>query len=129
MSSNSIRRRLPDLVSLITQRLFAIAGLSVACCLPAHGSEPACPIPGEPVQWIADYCMAGIGTDDEIAASDCIHRQLERKFDSACKAKAHFKRALCQLMLEQGTVQGPIERCLNDPAFQGRTVRHGGAGA
>jgi len=26
----------------------------------------------EPIQWIADYCMAKIGTDDEIAASERI---------------------------------------------------------
>lgn len=111
-----------------TLRLFSISGFALCSYLPAQGSEPACPIPGEPVQWIADYCMAGIGTDDEIAASDCIHQQLERKFEDACRAKLHFKRALCQLMLDQGTVQGPIERCLNDPSFQGRTVRQGGGG-
>lgn len=109
-------------------RRFAVAGLALACCLPAQGGEPACPLPGEPVHWIADYCMAEIGTDDEIAASDCIHRQLARKFENACQAKLHFKRMLCRLMLDQGTIQGQIERCLNDPSFQGRTVRQDGGG-
>lgn len=106
-----------------------MAGLALACCLPAQGGEPACAIPGEPVQWIADYCMAEIGTDDEIAASDCIHRQLEHKFADACQAKAHFKRALCRLMLAHDTLQGTLEQCVNDPSFQGRTVRQGGVGS
>lgn len=109
-------------------RLRVVTVLALACCLPAQGGEPACPIAGETIHWVADYCMASIGTDDEIAASDCIHQQLELKFENACQAKAHFKRSLCRLLHEHGTIQDSIEQCVNDPSFQGRTVRQGGGG-
>ncbi len=109
-------------------RLAVICALSLCGSLPVQAAQPACTIPGETVHWIADYCMASIGTDDEIAASGCIHRQLERKFENACQAKACFKRSLCRLLHEHGTIQGSIEQCVNDPAVQGRTVRQGGVG-
>lgn len=109
------------------QRL-GLCALSLGCSLPGLAVQPPCPIPGETIHWVADYCMASIGTDDEIAASDCINRELARKFDSACQAKTYFKRSLCRLLHEHGTIQGGIEQCVNDPAVQGRTVRQGGVG-
>jgi hypothetical protein len=40
--------------------------------------------------------MAEIGTDDEIAAMDCIDREVWRPFPDDCAAKRHYKRALCE---------------------------------
>jgi len=86
-------------------------------------AAPACELPGAAVQWIADYCMRLLQTDDEIAASDCIATQLERDFPTPCEAKRHFKRALCALDPDRD-----VERCVADPDYLGGTVHRGGIG-
>ena len=103
--------------------LAAWTGISPA----AEPRTAACPS-GEPIHWIADYCMARIGTDDEIAASDCISRESASTFTSACAAKLHFKRALCKTVVDYGTTKRTVDECVKDPAFMGSTVRNGGVG-
>ena len=95
--------------------------LALAAGLPAHAAP--CPVPGETLHWIADYCMAKLETDDEIAASDCIHDESNRKFKTACGAKRHYKQALCALTRERGE---SVKACVADPKFTGPTVRAGG---
>ena len=80
------------------------------------------------IHWIADYCMAQLETDDEIAAGKCIGDELERSFASDCAAKRHYKQAMCARAIARGHVQGKVSRCLADPAFVGATVRKGGIG-
>ncbi len=87
-----------------------------------------CSIPGEPLHWIADACMARLGTDDEIAASDCIAKEARVPFTSGCETKVHYKRELCTWSVERGTHAGPVDACLADPGFAGATVRNGGVG-
>ena len=89
----------------------------------------SCPVQGEAIQWIADYCMFKLETDDEIAVSDCIADEIKTSFTSGCAAKAHYKRALCELTIRAEVTQGPIERCVADGSFMGSTVRNGGVGA
>jgi len=89
----------------------------------------SCPVQGEAIQWIADYCMFKLETDDEIAVSDCIADEIKTSFKSDCVAKAHYKRVLCELTIRAEATQGPIERCLADGSFMGSTVRNGGVGA
>lgn len=84
---------------------------------------------GATVQWIADYCMAKIGTDDEIAASDCIIEQNKILFRSTCAANLHFKKALCEVVVKSGGRAGTVDGCVNDPGFFGPTVKRGGVGA
>jgi hypothetical protein len=91
-------------------------------------ARTVCAIPGEPVQWIADYCMAMLGTDDEIAASDCIGEQIARAPKDGCAAKAHFKQRLCRIVVANGSRPGSVEACVADPEFGGNTVSHGGVG-
>src|SRR5215212_2668972 len=86
----------------------------------ATGQAQACAIPGEPVQWIADYCMLKLETDDEIAASDCIQAEGRRRFSDNCAVKLHFKRRMCERMIRGGTRSGSVTRCVRDPAFMGR---------
>ncbi len=106
-----------------------LAGLILSSQVWAADTQSDCPIQGEVVQWIADFCMARIGTDDEIAASDCIAEQIPLSFKNACSAKEHYKRALCALAISNGSIPGPIERCVDDPSFSGSTVRNGGVGS
>ncbi len=91
-------------------------------------AEAPCPIKGELVHWIADYCMARIGTDDEIAASRCIGEQLKMAHKNTCEGKQHYKRALCAAAISNGAFRDPLERCVADPHFSGATVRNGGVG-
>src|SRR5690606_11517008 len=43
-------------------------------CAAATGGPEACPVAGELPHWQADWCMALLGTDDEIAAWPCIEQ-------------------------------------------------------
>jgi hypothetical protein len=82
----------------------------------------------EPVQWIADYCMLKMQTDDEIAVSDCVADESKRAFPSACASNTHFKTLMCEEVIRNGARPGPAERCVADPRFKGRTVERGGVG-
>jgi len=77
--------------ALLAAMLISPAGGSVASDEP----RAECPVEGDLIHWVAYYCMASIGTDDEIAASDCIGRERRRVFDGECAAKLHYKRAMC----------------------------------
>lgn len=89
----------------------------------------SCPVQGEAIRWIADYCMFKLETDDEIAVSDCIADEIKTSFKSDCVAKAYYKRALCELTIRAEITQGPIARCVADGSFMSSTVRNGGVGA
>ena len=89
-------------------------------------AENRCPAVGEPIQWIADYCMLKMETDDEIAVSGCIEKERKRKFPNACASNIHFKKRMCERMIRNGTRAGTSARCVKDPAFKGRTVEAGG---
>ncbi len=96
--------------------------------LAALADEPSCEIPGEKIHWIADYCMARLETDDEIPAMDCIAKENAVPFRSACAAKRHYKKAMCELSISRRTLNGELERCVADPEYVGATVRNGGVG-
>ena len=100
--------------------LMAVVGMYVA-------SAAACPVPGERMHWLADYCMAELQTDDEIAASDCIGEQLEISHENDCAAKIYYKTLMCRTALTRGHIAS-VERCLADDAYVGSTVRNGGVG-
>lgn len=92
-------------------------------------AAPPCLAEGEPIQWIADYCMLTMETDDEIAVSGCIETQAKIRFRTACASNTHFKKRMCERMIRNGTRTGTPQQCLNDPGFKGRTVAAGGVGA
>lgn len=106
------------------QQLAASLPKSVAA-KPGDGAD--CPLAGEKVQWVADYCMASLETDDQTAAVPCIQEENRARYASACAAKQHYKRELCKLLIDSGSVQGPLERCVNDPAVRGQMVERRGA--
>jgi hypothetical protein len=93
------------------------------------GAAPECLAKGEPVQWVADYCMLKMETDDEIAVSGCIEEEMKKSFPTSCTRNLHFKKNMCEIMVRVGTRLGTVEQCVNDPAFQGRTVENDGVGA
>ena len=94
----------------------------------AHAARDDCPIEGDVAQWAADYCMASIGTDDEIAASDCLRRERARTFESACSAKLYYKRSMCELAVSYHAGVESVATCVADRDFVGRTVRDRGVG-
>ena len=85
----------------------------------------ACPIPGDVVQWQADYCLYVNETDDVVAVQPCIEAEMGRAFRDACAAKRHYKRLLCGFALRDGWAQGSLAQCLDDPSFHGTTVGNG----
>lgn len=89
-------------------------------------ADDGCGIPGNAVQWQADYCLYETGTDDLIAAQPCMDRERSLQFAGVCAKKAHYKRALCRLVIESGSRHGTIEECFDDPAFSGPVVGNDG---
>jgi hypothetical protein len=94
----------------------------------ALAAEPACPLRGEPVQWMADYCMAAGETDDIESVAPCIEQSLALHFKNACAAKRHFKQKLCETLLPYSTRHGSVAQCMKDPDFSGNTVKNNGSG-
>jgi hypothetical protein len=91
-------------------------------------AAPPCPVAGERMHWVVDYCMAKLETDDEIAASDCIAGELEKAPRNACVAKRSYKQRLCELVVSRKNPNGTVAACVADPRFAGSTVRNGGVG-
>jgi len=106
--------------------LLLLAELSAASPSAAGPSE--CPVAGEKIHWIADYCMALLETDDEVPASPCIAEELGKASTSDCATKLHYKRALCERSIRLGQRADAVDSCLVDPDFVGATVRKGGVG-
>lgn len=106
----------------------AVLALALLACTGGAVAAGPCTAPGEPIHWIADYCMLTLETDDEIAASACIEEERRRRFPSACAGNTHYKRRMCEVLTRSGTRSGTVGQCLRDPAFKGRTVRRGGVG-
>lgn len=103
-------------------------GLALLACTAGAAAADPCPAPGEPLHWIADYCMLTLETDDEIAASACIEQESRRRFRSACAGNTHFKKSMCEVTIRSGTRSGTVDQCVRDPSFKGRTVERGGVG-
>jgi hypothetical protein len=108
-------------------KLTAISILVLALGLPflVHAGD-SCPVPGAMEHWRADYCMSQVGTDDVLAAQPCLEKEQTLLFRSACTAKLHYKRKMCELSV-RASGKGSVDVCVKDPLFQGRTVRNGGA--
>lgn len=93
------------------------------------GAADQCAADGEPIQWVADYCMLKMETDDEIAVSGCIKEERKKTFPSDCASNLHFKKSMCEAMISNGTKTGTVDQCVKDPTFKGRVVEAGGVGA
>src|SRR4051812_34228605 len=94
----------------------------------AAAEKERCAIPGERIHWLVDWCMLKMETDDEIAVSACIEKEHKAPGRDGCQSKRQFKRRMCELRIERGTLQGTVAACVGDPAFKGRTVEKGGVG-
>jgi hypothetical protein len=113
-----------------TRRLLLAAMTGVlALGITARANGAECSVQGDPIQWIADYCMLEMQTDDEIAAGDCIEKRLRRAPRDACEAKRRTKEAMCALAIDRSLRSGSVEACVTDPAFVGPIVAKGGVGA
>lgn len=115
---------------MIKAYLFAATVSTLTVSAPAASDVPpdSCHVQGERIQWIADYCMLKMQTDDEIAVSDCIAENHEQAFSNECAAKIHYKEAMCGLIASNAGSTAAMESCVLDPDFMGRTVKNGGVG-
>lgn len=85
-----------------------------------------CALPGEVIQWQADYCLHQVGTDDLVAIQPCLDNESARAFKNACVAKAYYKKKLCEAVIASGFYTGSVEVCIADPEFAGNVVLHDG---
>jgi hypothetical protein len=108
-------------------KILSIAALAIAWSTQPSAAEK-CAAEGEPIHWIADYCMMKMETDDEIAASGCIDEEAKRSFPSSCASNLHYKKALCEGVIRNGARTGTVDQCLKDPTFKGHVVEEGGVG-
>jgi len=106
----------------------AVSTLFVSVPAASEVLPGTCNVQGEVIQWLADYCMLKMQTDDEIAVSDCIEENRKTAFPTECAAKIHYKRAMCGLFVAGGDSEKAMKKCVLDPHFMGRTVQHGGVG-
>jgi len=88
-----------------------------------------CPAVGEPIQWIADYCMAKGQTDDLESVGPCIEQASSIDFRSHCTAKLHFKQLLCGEIISNSSTYKSVEQCVKDKGFVGPTVKNNGSGS
>jgi hypothetical protein len=106
---------------------YLILVATLSGCASASLPVQTCQIPGDYVQWRADYCLFKSETDDIIAASSCLEYESRRLFRSSCTGKIYYKRSLCELAIAAGQRSDSVDSCLKDPLFIGPTVRNGGA--
>lgn len=105
------------------------AAMSAIAWATLVGADNRCAAEGEPVHWVADYCMLKMETDDEIAVSGCIEEERKKSFPNSCASNLHFKKGMCEAMIRNGTKSGTVDQCVKDPTFKGRVVEAGGVGA
>jgi hypothetical protein len=109
--------------------VFVITAAITLAWSPQVRPASQCAVEGESIQWIADYCMLKMETDDEIAVSDCIEAELQKSFPDSCASNVHFKTNMCEAVIHNGTKSGTVDQCVKDPTFKGRVVEAGGVGA
>lgn len=116
----------PNPVTRSAPWLVLLTALSGATSLAAQPSD--CPVAGQKIHWIADYCMSLLETDDEIPASPCIGEELARVFSGECAAKLYYKKTMCQRSIHLQQRRDDVGSCIADKRFMGATVRNGGVG-
>ena len=125
-------------IPLLAALVLALTGCAVAApaaqaphpmapFLPSQAASSQCEVPGELAHWRADFCMASIGTDDIIAAGQCLEEESKVLFRSDCTGKLSYKRRMCEQAQAYSPNPRPVEACVADPDFVGPTVRNGGA--
>ena len=87
--------------------------------------DAECEIPGEAIQWQADYCMAYYQTDDLEAAGGCMRVESRTGHGEECARRRHFKQEWCRLQVQHSAQT--LAQCIADPAQAGPTVRRGAA--
>ena len=86
-------------------------------------ADPDCEIPGEAIQWQADYCMMETQTDDIIAAQPCMDRESSTRRGEECARRRFYKREWCRGLVANGAMQRSYAECIADPELAGPTVR------
>ena len=82
-----------------------------------------CEIPGESGQWVADYCLAAVQTDDLVAAQPCIDHERNRHHGEECAMRREYKQDWCRLVVRNGARAGSFAECIGDPHAAGAIVK------
>jgi hypothetical protein len=82
-----------------------------------------CEIPGESGQWMADYCLAAVQTDDLVAAQPCLEHERNRRHGEECATRREYKQDWCRLVVRSGAREGSFAQCIADPHAAGAIVK------
>lgn len=87
-----------------------------------------CQVKGPKIQWLADYCMYQLDTDDVLEIEACMNDDAKNDYQDDCAAKIKYKRKMCKIAIEEEEIDMRVQECLNDESFMGATVKKGGIG-
>lgn len=85
-----------------------------------------CEIPGKAIQWIADYCMYEVESDDLLdeKVQICLEQNRGYTVEDTCENKKDYKMKICILLAARGDYNGNAEICFNDMEFIPATVKN-----
>ena len=85
-----------------------------------------CELTGSAYQWLADYCLLKLETDDLVAAQKCIDDESNISFQNECDQKLHYKLLMCRSATARKIYIESERMCVGDPNFMGHIVRKNG---
>jgi len=101
-----------------------LAGSILFTALNGHPKD--CEIPGKTIQWIADYCMHEVGSDDLLdeKVQSCLEKNRAYTLEDTCENKITYKMTICGIIAARGEYKGKAELCFNDVEFIPATVKN-----
>ncbi len=107
-------------------KLLTIYLLTLFLIMPAFAED--CQIKGLKIQWLTDYCMYILDTDDVLEIQTCMDDDGKNDYEDDCAAKIKYKRKMCKIAIEEEQITMRVQECLNDESFMGPTVKDSGIG-
>jgi len=107
-------------MKLLTACLLSIVFLVI----PVFAEE--CQVKGLKIQWLTDYCMYKLETDDILEIDACMNDDAKNNYKDDCFAKIKYKRKMCKIAIEEEWIKNTVQGCLTDQSFMGSTVKHSG---
>ncbi len=100
--------------------------LSAVLFIPVFSAE--CQVKGLKVDWLRDYCMYQLDTDDMVEIEACMNNDVKNDYKDECAAKIKYKRKMCKIAIEEEWIKGTVQDCFRDDAFMGSTVKNSAIG-
>ncbi len=96
--------------------------LGLALMMPVFADD--CQVKGARVQWLTDYCMYTLDTDDVPEIEACMRDDAKNEYADECAAKIKYKRKMCKIAIDEEQISMSLQECLLDESFMGSTVKN-----